>query len=288
MLIYNDQLNEAQLRQLDSLAALCQQEDGGTPALYRHLLGQKRMNESNVLYFQQEQLIAFLSAYFFYQDACEISLMVAPNHRQQGLAKQLIQSIMPLLLAKQIARLIFSTAAENNALWLARFGFEYKNSEYRMLRQSYEPILIAQKKLSLRKATEEDIPALCAIDKQCFAKQENMELRFRNLLNDKNYTLLLASHENTVIGKAHIRWQEDGASFSDIAIIPERQGQGYGGELITYCINQALAFGKIKLSLDVETSNRNALNLYTRHGFKIIRTNDFWAIEMQRLQALYG
>lgn len=287
MLIGNNQLNPTQLNALEELSTLCRSADGDVPAIYPHILVQKRSTESNVFYYEGDKLIGFLSVYFFYMDACEVAVLVDPSHRRQGIAKQLIQTIIPLVKAKQINTLIFSTAPAINEAWLLRLGLQYQNSEYHMQRKSYEPIFITNQALSIRKATEEDIPALCSIDELCFnVDQTNMYSRFMNLLDDGDYTLLLALHNEKAVGKAHIRWQAETATFSDIAIIPSCQKQGWGGELLSYCINHALTLGKTKLALDVETFNEKALNLYIRHGFKSVNTNDFWIINVDKLSTL--
>lgn len=287
MLIYNNQLTNIQLHAVDILSASCRAVDGGIPTLYRHILEQKRVTENNILYYQNDNLVGFLSVYFFYTDACEISLMVAPTHRRQGIAKQLLQAIMPLLIAKQMNTLIFSTPTVVNEAWLSRLGLHYQSSEYQMQRNSYEPILITKHALTIRKATVEDISALCDIDALCFAKEHsNMPTRFTNLMDDSNYTLLLALHDDEAVGKAHLRWQTDSVILSDIAIIPRYQGQGWGSELLAYCINHVLTLGKTKLLLDVETSNHNALSLYTRHGFKLANASDYWTINIDKLRAL--
>ncbi|CEK09335.1 GNAT family N-acetyltransferase [Legionella hackeliae] len=284
MIICNNQIDDDQLKAIQDLASLCREHDGGTPTFYNHLLIQKRPTENNVLYFQDNQLLGFLSVYFFYEDACEVSLIVSPLHRRQGIAKQLLQTIMPLLTAKEMTTLIFSTPTEINDDWLINQGFSYRNSEYHMQRNGYDPIFMPTPKLHIRKATEDDIPALCAIDEACFPEhQENMISRFSMLLNDASYTLFLASYNHIIVGKAHIHWQSKEAIFSDIAIFPQYQGQGWGGELLSYCINQALTSGKNKLMLDVETSNQNALHLYTRLGFKTANVSDYWVIPLPQL-----
>ncbi|WED42747.1 GNAT family N-acetyltransferase [Legionella cardiaca] len=289
MIICNSQLDDAQLQAVLDLAAQCREHDGGTPTFYNHLLLQKRPTENNVLYFQEGQLIAFLSVYFFYEDACEVSLMVAPKYRRQGIAKQLLHTIFPLLIAKEMDKLIFSSPAAVNESWLTRLGFTYRNSEYHMQRNSYEPFLMPSQKLDIRKATIDDIPTLCSIDAACFpGQQENMTIRFNILFNDSNYTLLIAYYKKEVVGKAHIHWQGSRVIFSDIAVLPKFQKQGLGGELLTYCINHALSAGKNHLALDVETSNRNALSLYTRHGFKTVNISDYWMIPLRNLAYDWG
>ncbi|ASQ47345.1 GNAT family N-acetyltransferase [Legionella clemsonensis] len=284
MIICNNQVNEAQLQAIQDLSALCRERDGGTPTIYNHLLLQKRPTENNVFYFQDDQLLGFLSVYFFYEDACEVSLLIAPAHRRRGIAKQLLTTITPLLIAKEMHTLIFSSPTVINSHWLTEQKFLYRNSEYKMLRESYEPIFLSNPKLQIRKATLDDIPTLCSIDEACFSgQQENMMNRFNLLLNDSHYTLLLALHNHVGVGKAHIHWQPKGAIFSDIAILPQYQRQGWGGELLSYCINQALSIGKNKLMLDVETTNQNAINLYTRLGFKTANISDYWTIPLRTL-----
>ncbi|KTD62256.1 GNAT family N-acetyltransferase [Legionella spiritensis] len=287
MLICNRQVTESQLQALDELAELCKKNDGGLPALYRHILIHKRDAESNVFFYQNDKLIAFLGAYFFYTNACEISVMVAPTHRRQGIATQLVETILPLVIAKNLDIMVFSTPTALHDHWLPNLGFSYQQTEYHMQREGYDPILRNNPKLVIRKATEEDVDTLATIDKACFQDSfSSMPPHFYNLLNDNNYSLFIALHQNKPVGKAHIHWQENLAFFSDIAILPEFQGQGLGSELLSFCINQALTQGKAKIALDVETSNRHALDLYLRHGFKIVLERDYWYIPVAQLQKM--
>ncbi|STX44729.1 N-terminal GNAT family acetyltransferase [Legionella donaldsonii] len=288
MLICNNHVSDTQLSAIDDLAALCRAADGGVPPLYRHLLIEKRATDNNVFYYQDNHLAGFLSVYFFYEDACEISIIVDPTYRRQGIATQMLQSIMPLLLTKQINTVIFSTPAKLNDEWLSRLGFHYQSSEYHMQRHSYEPVLISRRELTMRPATAADIPILSVIDEACFeaAKETDMAARFNSLLNDNNYVIFLASLQEKPVGKAHIRWQSDDAILSDIAILPAYQRQGLGSELLAWCINNSLSQGKTHLALDVETSNQGALDLYTRHGFKTKDANDYWAISIDKLRTL--
>lgn len=287
MLISNNQLQESQLKALDNLMERCKQEDQGLPSFYRHILAQKRENESNILYFEKGELIGFLSAYFFYSNACEISLLVAPSHRRKGIAFQLIDAIIPLLESKQLDATIFSTPATLHDNWLPKQGFSYQHTEYHMNRLGYDPVLINSPSLMIRKAEFADTDVLCAIDEACFKDgQVSTPSRFISLFNDNHYSLFLAFHQNRVVGKAHIRWEEESALFSDIAILPLFQRQGLGGELLAFCINHALTMGKSKLALDVETSNRNALDLYLRNGFKIAYEHDFWYLTLPKLKTL--
>ncbi|KTC73933.1 hypothetical protein Lbir_0989 [Legionella birminghamensis] len=282
MLLRTHQLTDMQMDALTELKNKCKAIDGGLPSLYPHILRLKRETANNLLYYQDNQLVAFLSVYFFYEDACEISILVDPDTRRLGLASKLLFNIFPLVQSKKMNRLIFSMAHQLNDHWLAPLGFIYQQSDYHMLRQSYEPILENHSSLSFRKATFDDSGLLCEIDNAAFKNEvvSNIE-RFTQIMEDPNYSIYLAIKGEEAVGKAHIHWQHDKATFSDIAILPEFQGQGFGSTLLAYCINKALMQETYKLALDVETTNQNALNLYLRHDFKIASVHDYWIIDVE-------
>lgn len=282
-----NQLNQHQLKELEGLMAICKKSDGSIPNTYTHILSQVRTLPASLLYYEKEELIGFLSAYFFYEDAVEIALLVKPSERKRGIARQLIESIIPIIEYHEFQRLIFSSPSHLNDPWLLEKGFTYLHSEYYMEREELNPLLDTNKSLTFRKADMNDIPVLSAIDKVCFPKHyvESVE-RFQHIIEGREYQIIIAIKNNKPIGKAHIRWQENGATLSDIAILPAYQGKGLGTSLITYCINQALIEGKPHLNLDVETHNLKALNLYSRLGFLIQNACDYWEINLKQLQKL--
>lgn len=287
MISTTNQLNEKQLHDLEQLKSISKTIDGSVPNVYTHLLVQKRTLPTIVLYYNKERLIGFLSVYFFFEDAVEVALLIHPQSRRQGIAKQLLRHILPLIQEYNYPKVIFSSPAHLNERWLPEHGFSYRHREYYMERHNLTPLLDPQKQLTFRSATRNDIPQLCLLDAACFHKTyEELEPRFEHILSERNYQIVLAFQQGQLIGKAHLRWQNHGATLSDIAVFPEKQGQGLGTSLITYCINYALSEGKPDLNLDVETHNQKALNLYTRLGFLTQNACDYWIIEVNQLQKL--
>ncbi|CAM4415820.1 MAG: Mycothiol acetyltransferase [Legionella sp.] len=285
MISTTNQLNEKQLHDLERLKNISKAVDGSVPNVYMHLLIQRRTLPTIALYYENEQLLGFVSVYFFYEDAVEIALLVHPEARRNGIAKQLLRHILPIVQEHNYAKVIFSCPAHINERWLPTQGFLYRHSEYYMERHNLSPLLDRKKQLVFRTATIDDIPQLCLLDEACFYKTHaELEPRFQQILSERNYQIILAFEHNQLIGKAHLRWQEHGATLSDIAVFPEKQGHGLGTALITHCINYALSEGKPDLNLDVETHNQKALNLYTRLGFLTQNACDYWMIEVEQLQ----
>lgn len=287
MIAKNHQLTPQQLHDLVQLTESCQIFDKGAPTIYYNLLQKRRSHPVNLLAYEKDKLIGFLSVYFFYDDACEISLLVAPNRRRQGIAKNLLKTLLPLLELNNFVKVIFSSPSSFDHNWFPQKNLSYFQSEYHMKRSVYEPIFLPNQRLKIRHAHAADIDQLCNIDEACFNTNKLlMSERFYELLNDNNYTLLIAEFENKLIGKAHIHWEENQAVLSDIAILPSYQKKGLGGELLGACINEALSLGQNTIELDVETKNKHALNLYNKYGFQTIKTIDFWSILTKKLRAI--
>jgi len=279
MIITVPQLTDFQVKELEGLFQLCQLEDKGTPVVYWHLLEHQRDVNNTALYYHNEQLLGFLGVYFFYENACEVSLLVAPTHRRQSVASQLLATMYPLLHMMGMETLIFSSKHLFCDDWLPEHGFLYHHSEYHMERYSSEEMPIERPSLSLKTASFMDLDALMSLDEACFTEQAvNMLERFNYLLNNPEYTILLAIHEGKVLGKAHLQWRADVTMLSDIAIFPDFQGRGFGSELIALSINHAISQGQSRLGLDVETKNQGALSIYKRLGFKTKQTYDFWSV----------
>ncbi|TAL58561.1 MAG: GNAT family N-acetyltransferase [Legionella sp.] len=285
MIESSNQLNAQQLQNLMQLKTKCKQVDGSVPNLYPHILVQSRTFPVNLFYYEQDELLGFLSVFFFYDEAVEVALLVHPSARRKGIASQLLQTIIPQVQSYGISELIFSSPTHLNDSWLKNLNLVYLNSEYCMERDDLNPLLDYNQSLSFREATAKDILILCALDEACFPKKNAKSAeRFQQIFDDRNYQIFIVLQNNQPIGKAHLRWEHQGVTLSDIAILPALQAKGYGSALIAYCVNYALGEGKPYVSLDVETHNQRALNLYVRLGFVVQNACDYWSIKAAALQ----
>ena len=271
------QMTASQCQALEALCAECKTVDGNTLPIYKHIISQTRPVPCYLLYDSKQRLKGFLSTFFFEDNAIEITLMVAPSHRKQGFATQLLQSILPMLSRKKISTLTFSAPAGQNDTWFKAHNLQYQKCEYEMLLTTKIPLPL-NPRYSLRLANDRDIPHLCALNDACFtSKAENTTERFQHLLHDANYCLFVAYEENgPPIGKAHMHLQKDSVRLTDIAVFPEKQRQGIGSTLLAHGINQALLIHRHSIILEVETDNKEALALYTRFGFRLQNACDYW------------
>ncbi|WP_133130662.1 GNAT family N-acetyltransferase [Legionella yabuuchiae] len=284
MLIQTSQLNKKQLLELKQLQRACKVADQHIIPIYPHILIEPRQKPSTFLYYENERLIGFVSAYFFYDNACEVALMVDPAFRRQKIASVLLASLLPFIDSEEVVQVIVSSTEKAKDSWLPSWGFRYYESEYEMIRFSNEKIVLESPRLHFKKASIDDASFLCKADSLCFPDYpHDIRTRILALLNDRAYRLVIASINEQPVGKAHIHWIREGAKLSDIAILPDLQAQGLGRELIAYCINYALDQKKPRLCLDVQTKNSHAIKLYARLGFEIETMCDYWVSTTKRL-----
>lgn len=277
MPICNHQLTSNELTQLQALASRCHQQDGNCIPIYSNLLVKRRNLPCNLLYYDQHQLIGFLSLFFFYDDACELTLMVDPLWRRQGIATRLIATIMPVIQTSGIHSIYYPSPKGLNDAWLPTQQLSYQKTEYEMEWKGTNPIQAIPDGLHFHKGTDKDIQNLTQIDVTCFHTDRlEMEARFQRLVHDQTYTLFLISFENQVIGKAHLHEDPDHIQLSDIAILPAYRNQGLGQILLNYCIQNASKISTLPLRLEVDSHNQNALYLYLKSGFKITNAWDLW------------
>lgn len=285
MLIHNHQLSAVQLSELDRLCERCKIIDGHVVPIYKHLIKKNRPVSQNVLYYHQKQLVGFLSTFYFYQDACEIALMVEPSYRRQGIATQLLNVILPVLCGQKITELIFSAPADQDMTWFGARGANFIRREYQMQRKGGEQVSVVNQSLIIRLATLADEPVLCSMDKISFPLEISQHsARFAELLQDQNYKIFIAEMNQTAIGKAHLHFELEDVRLSDIAILPQYQKQGFGSTLLAFAINYALDQNYSTLILDVETTNQQAIKLYSRLGFLITNVCDYWSIPVEVLR----
>lgn len=279
MLIRTHVLDEIQLNSLDKLCQACRQVDGNIVAIYRHLLTKPRPIACNILYYDNERLIGFLRTFFFQDETCEIAVMVEPDYRRQGIARQMFQAVEPYIHPDEIKTLIFSVPHNVPTDWLIAYGLEYQDSECRMQYQHPTPPLLPPLPNKIRLATTDDIPVLCEIDTACFPKPNpDLPSHFQGLISDAECDIYVIKQDGVPVGKTHLFWYTDCVRLTDIAVIPRARGRGFASALISYCIKQALAAQITNISLDVETNNKNALHLYTHLGFEILNAHDYWSI----------
>ena len=87
------------------------------------------------------------------------------------------------------------------------------------------------------------------------------------LLNDKT-TYIVAKENNQIVGFAGIMTCLDEATLNNIVVKKSCRGRGIGGELLDTIIELCADLNMKSLTLEVDSSNTPAINLYKKFGFQ--------------------
>ncbi len=124
-------------------------------------------------------------------------------------------------------------------------------------------------KLEIRSALVKDLAAVVEIEKRSFTEPWS-KLSFQQSLLDPACIFLVAEEEERLLGYA-IGWVTlDELHIGNLAVHPQKRGGGIGKTLLSALISQVMERGCKIATLELRESNKIALNLYTKQGFKSV------------------
>lgn len=126
----------------------------------------------------------------------------------------------------------------------------------------------------VRAATVGDIPAILAVDAQCFSaewRKDNVQI---GLALRETPRFLVVEEDAVVVGYAFVTAHYDGrlVHLVRIAVLPDRRRQGIGARLLYEVVAYATAIGAEAMTLNTQAYNHSARRLYEWFGFR--RTGD--------------
>lgn len=115
--------------------------------------------------------------------------------------------------------------------------------------------------------TEELIPQIAALERECFSHPWSEDMLREELWNERAVIVAAVADDGTVAGYAGLQTVLDEGYIGNVAVSPAYRRQGVGSELIAAFVR----FGAAKLAfltLEVRASNTPAVRLYEKHGFR--------------------
>lgn len=123
--------------------------------------------------------------------------------------------------------------------------------------------------LQLESLGRDDLPQIVAIENVSFSTPWGTE-DFERALDQPGSLSWVARLDNSILGYV-IGYRVDGEyHLTDLAIHPDRRGEGFGGGLIDAVIGLLTGLGIQVVTLEVRASNASARGLYAGRGFETI------------------
>lgn len=245
------------------------------------------LQNNDFLCYEDDKLIGFLGLYDI-QDQCqeiEITGMVHPDYRRQGIFKELFENAKQKCTDLKVERilLVSERSISAAAAFVKSTGAEYYNSEFSMLFNDSSVPQYTQAGIKLRNPLNKDDLKLSRLDKLCFgyglAEEEDGDGQGTDIVSDSYSTTLLAELDNKFIGKIGLMKENGKGYIFGFAVEPELRGKGYGREILSLSLSKLLSEGIKEVLLEVAVKNDRALLLYKSCGFKEITVYDYHILE---------
>ena len=113
----------------------------------------------------------------------------------------------------------------------------------------------------------QDVDAVHAIESRSFPLPWS-KATFQSEITDNRFAhYLVARNRQGAVGYGGMWVILDEAHITTLAVVPEYRKQGLGSRLLRFLMDLALHLGAVKMSLEVRTSNAEAIRLYEKNGF---------------------
>lgn len=124
----------------------------------------------------------------------------------------------------------------------------------------------------VRRAGPGDLDSIHHIEQMSFARPWSRADLNRDINSNPVARYVVLVLEGEVIGFAGAHIVLDEGHVTNIAILPEHRGKGYGKPLAGALIKYAANLGVSYMTLEVRKSNRAAIRLYESLGFQSVST----------------
>ncbi len=280
MILKQKILQAEELQQIAALAEYCKQSDGLELKLNWETLKHRTGKEySDFLFFRGTELLGYLGLYQFNPSELEVSGMVHPDFRHQGIFTKLYQEAKLEGERRRVKRFLFINERNSNLgqRWITKFGGTYAFSEYLMELDPAKWSAPEESRVTLRQATWEEIPELARQNQLYFPEADlTAEIEFYQT-NFSNETMLyLAEVEGRIVGKVEGKLEAGKGLIYGLGVLPEVRRQGYGREILSLMVEKLLQRQAPIIALEVNAANQNALRLYQDCGFDAKIVYDYY------------
>lgn len=127
-------------------------------------------------------------------------------------------------------------------------------------------------RVEVRPAKTSDLNQLLALEQSCFDTDRLSRRSFTNFIRPGPHELLVLTEKNQVVGYVVNLYRAStnlGRMYS-IAVSPELRGKGYGVRLLQAAEQALRARHGVFMRLEVNVTNKSAISLYERNGYKSI------------------
>ncbi|MCB8556369.1 GNAT family N-acetyltransferase [Streptococcus vestibularis] len=275
MIRFTNQLTDKERKEAKVLIASCQAYDQTFREPYlSNMLNFDPNMPAFFLYYQEGELLGLLMVYADDVDV-ELSILVHPNHRCQGIARALIKSFKEETASYSIQSVTFQTERvflDRHPDLASHWGLiENEETETWLGRDRTPYVLDSRSDVKVLLAEHSYLEEITQLHHQAFSDaEETLEVPHRYIaeaLKDSSSLLYILLKEGQVIGVCTVDLSGNSNYLYGLAVVEAYRGKGYGSYLAKSVVNQLIAQNDKSFQIAVEDDNIGAKRLYEKIGF---------------------
>ncbi len=275
MIRATNQLTEKERKAAKALIASCQAYDQTFREPYlSNMLNFDPNMPAFFLYYQEGELLGLLTVYADDEDV-EVSILVDPSHRRQGVGRAMYRSFEKEMVAYPIRSVTFQTERvflNRHPDLASHWGVvEDEETETWLGRDKTPYALDSRSDVKVLLADPAYVEEIAQLHHQAFSDpEETLDVSRRYIteaLKDSDGLLYILLKEAQVIGVCTVDLSGNSNYLYGLAIAEAYRGQGYGSYLVKSVVNQLIAQNDKAFQIAVEDSNIGAKLLYENIGF---------------------
>ncbi|MCQ1531339.1 GNAT family N-acetyltransferase [Lutispora saccharofermentans] len=233
------------------------------------------------LLYEENRLISFLYMFIPTARGAEISAYTLPEYRRKGCFKRLLLEAVEELKRYDVKDMLFVCESQclSGQESIKRLGGSYDFTEYFMRFDIFANVFDKsyEYKTKLYMPGISDIEKLCHVSMLAFDEsRKEAESFIINCFNSKNRKAYATFWEDRMIGIGNGYLGDKEAIIYGLGVLPEFQGRGFGKELLLLIMRDLLKNGYENITLEVDSNNLRAFDLYKRNGFGVEVAFDYY------------
>ena len=275
MIQARNKLSQEELSEAKKLINCCQAYDGTYRDPYlSNMLNFNPDMPAFFLYYEKGELVGLLTVYADDQDV-EVTILVHPDHRRQGIARALFTSFERETASFPIHSVTFQTERvflDCHLDFISNWGLVEDEETETWLGKDRRPYPLAKlSNLDVLLADHSYQDQISQLKFQVFSEEhESKEVVDRYVakaLKDPESRLYILLKNGQVIGTCTVDLSSNTNYLYGLAIAELERGQGYGSYLAKSLVNQLIEQNDKEFQIAVEDSNVGAKRLYEKIGF---------------------
>ncbi len=283
-LIKTTTLSKQELRNVTNLVEYSEKKDGYMIRMYWNIINDRQLPEfDDFFYYVEGRLAGYLALYAFKAHQAEMSAVVHPEFRRQGIFRYLFGEAMMEMNRREITDCLYVSHRDSvtSKDFVTPYSDDLDHTEVEMALK-HKPKTTDTPKLTMRLVDADDLDILARIDMACFnSKPEKIYNNFaKNLGSKVRRAWIFKNEQGEDIGKMHIRLENPQAAYiHDLGVLPDHRRKGYASSMVLLILEQLRKEGCHRVFLDVLSDNESAIKLYENCGFEITSQYDLWRLK---------